>query len=329
MRQPPPINEFPKFPMTGGTALLAISATTAWWLKVDISRLLEDPHIRHGELWRLLTSALPHVNIFHLAFNLYWLWALGSYVEREFGHVRTSLLFVCLAAGSGAAEFAFLEGGVGLSGVVYGLFGLLWVLHLRDIRFHDAMDVRIVNLFVGWFFLCIALTFTGVMPVANVAHGVGAALGALLGWVITSRGALRIAGSAIVVAMLALMVAAATIGRPYVNLSPHRGRDEAALGYDALSRGDHEMAIQWFREATAMDPADSASWFDLGIAYQHKKLYPEALYAYERAHKLAPEDRQIADAYENLRDWNDGNKGEGFLSSVFSSLTKSRPTTRD
>ena len=71
------------------------------------------------------------------------------------------------------AEQALFYGGVGLSGVVYGLFGLLWVLSRRDSRFRDAMDRQTVQLMVAWFFLCIVLTITGAWKVANVAHGAG------------------------------------------------------------------------------------------------------------------------------------------------------------
>jgi len=109
----------------------------------------------------------------HLAFNLYWLWVLGTPVERIYGHAKTLSLFVLLAVGASSLDFAFDRGGVGLSGVGYGLFGLLSIVSDRDERFRGAMDQRTVKLFIGWFVICIITTITHTFVVANVAHRMG------------------------------------------------------------------------------------------------------------------------------------------------------------
>jgi GlpG protein len=103
-------------------------------------------------------------------FNLYWLWILGTVVERAFGHAKTALLLAFFAIGSNSLDFAFDRSGVGLSGVGYGLFGLLWILSERDERFKGAIDKRTVDLFISWFFICIVTTLTHIFVVANVAH---------------------------------------------------------------------------------------------------------------------------------------------------------------
>jgi len=144
--------EIPKYPVVAGFAILAVAVTVAWWTGTNISFLFENAEIRRGQLWRLVTSVLPHLDILHLTFNLYWLWVLGTTIERVFGHFKTVLLFLLLAIGSSSLDFAFAQGGVGLSGVGYGLFGLLYVLSQRDERFTESLDKRTVNLFVAWFF---------------------------------------------------------------------------------------------------------------------------------------------------------------------------------
>jgi membrane associated rhomboid family serine protease len=123
MLRPPKWTEFARYPVIAGTAILAIGITIAWWSKVDISPLFESAMIRRGELWRLLTSIFPHSGMIHLAFNIYWLWTFGALIEREFGHLKTVALIVLFSVGSGALEFAFARGGIGLSGVGYGMFG--------------------------------------------------------------------------------------------------------------------------------------------------------------------------------------------------------------
>ncbi|MEN6663805.1 MAG: rhomboid family intramembrane serine protease, partial [Phycisphaerae bacterium] len=169
-------------PASAGTAALAVVVTSMWMTGWDISLLMMDENWWHGQWWRLVTSALPHVGIVHLVFNVYWLWAFGARLEQRLGSLRVAGMLVLLAAGSGAAEFAFSDGGVGLSGVGYGLFGFLWYLSRRPGYFCGDIDKQNTTLFVGLFFLCIILTLSDTMPVANIAHAAGAILGVMLAW---------------------------------------------------------------------------------------------------------------------------------------------------
>jgi membrane associated rhomboid family serine protease len=265
MSQAPSWTEVPKYPVVAGVGVLAAAVTVAWWAGADISVLFESADIRRGQLWRLLTSILPHLDILHLAFNLYWLWVLGTVIERVYGHTKTALLIVFFAVGSGSLDFAFDRGGVGLSGVGYGLFGLLWILSNRDERFRGAIDQRTVKLFVVWFFLCIFTTLTNAYPVANVAHGAGAILGILTGYALTLP-AHRQRFGVLIAAILLFGIWGATLGRPIVNLSGKVGYEEGKWGYDALIVGRNEQAVRWFRDAVKFRPKEPTYWFNLGIA---------------------------------------------------------------
>jgi membrane associated rhomboid family serine protease len=287
MSQTPSWTEVPKYPVIACVGVLAAAVTIAWWAGVNISALFESADIRRGQLWRLLTSILPHLDIMHLAFNLYWLWVLGTIIERIYGHSKTALLIAFFAVGSNSLDFAFDRGGVGLSGVGYGLFGLLWVLSDRDERFRGAIDQRTTKLFVGWFFLCIFMTLTNTYPVANVAHGAGAILGILTGYALTLPAHRQRFGVLIAVILL-FGVWGATLGRPIVNLSGKVGYDEGKWGYDALIAGRNEQAVRWFRDAVKFRPKEPTYWFNLGIAYQRSGKLPAATAAYERAHELDP-----------------------------------------
>ena len=136
----------------------------------------------------VVTSVFPHGDVLHLFFNAYWTWAFGTLVEPVFGHTKTAAIFVLFAVVSGGFEYATFYGGIGLSGVGYGLFAMLWVLGRRDRRFAGAVDKQTAGLFVVWFLACIVMTAQNIMPVGNVAHGVGALIGAALGEAIASRG---------------------------------------------------------------------------------------------------------------------------------------------
>jgi len=232
------------YPVVSATAVLAIAVTVAWWAKIDVSVLFESPLVGRGQWWRLMTSALPHVNVLHLIFNLSWLWVLGTKIEKIFGHLNTVLLFLVLAIGSSAFEYGFEGPGVGLSGVGYGLFGLLWVLSVYDPRFAGAMEKSTVNLFVGWFLLCVVLTMAKVWAVGNIAHASGAMLGMLIGSAI-SIPRLRVVLSLGVAALTLFGVWGSAWGRPKINLSTEAGLQEGQLAYLALKDGNAEDGVDW------------------------------------------------------------------------------------
>ncbi|MBL4688113.1 MAG: rhomboid family intramembrane serine protease, partial [Nannocystaceae bacterium] len=219
------------------------------------------------------------------------LWILGTRVEEVFGHARTLLIVLVFAAGSGAAEYALQDGGVGLSGVGYGLFGVSWWLARYDPRFADAMDQRTARLFAAWFLLCIVLTAAEWLPVANVAHGMGWLQGLAMGAAVATgakaaRSSARAVGVAASVGLLALSLAGATVLRPLVNQSPEAGVDSARLGYLALLDTHNQVAADHLERALALN--DRKDWWtNLGIAYRGLGREREAAAAFERADSMA------------------------------------------
>ena len=279
MRKAPSLTEFYRYPVTAGTALIAIGVTLAWWAKVDISPLIESPMIRHGQVWRLFTSIFPHVDILHLIFNLSWLWVFGTAVEENYGHFKSAGLFLLFSVIPNSLEYAFASGGVGLSGVGYGLFGLLWILSKRDERFRDAIDTRTIQLFVGWFFFCVIATYMNFMNVGNVAHGAGAVLGILTGFAITLPERRAVMSSGILVLAI-FSFWAATLGRPKVNLSAYGSYQECSQGFEALKANHDQEALRWFKEATEYRSVDPTCRFDMAIVYENLKDYASALGIY-------------------------------------------------
>src|SRR5262249_14730936 len=157
----------PAYPVAGGIGLMAIAVTlmtgSGRW---PLDRFEVGPTMFRGEPWRLFTSMLPHVNAIHLLLDVYMLWIFGTLVEEVLGHARLLGLVALFAAGSMAAGYALSVGGVGLSGVDYGLSGMLWVLSRRDRRFAGAVDALTTQILVGWFFFCIVTTYMKIWTVA-------------------------------------------------------------------------------------------------------------------------------------------------------------------
>lgn len=283
-----------RYPVILGIALLAVAVTIAWWAGKDISPLFANAEIRRGQVWRLVTSILPHTDFLHLAFNLYWFWIFGNAIERVYGHFRTLLLVLLLAFGSSSFEFALSYGGVGLSGVGYGLFGLLYVLSKHDDRFKEYIHQKTVNLFLGWFVFCVFTTVTHIFNVGDVAHAAGAAFGWILGYaLVLPRGRVPIVTG--VAALILFGFAASTIWRPHLNLASKGGYDEGAWGYDALLADQNQEAIRWLRDALIYQPRMASYWFNLGLAYERENN-PAAQAAYRRAHDLEPSNKKYADA---------------------------------
>jgi rhomboid protease GluP len=146
------------------------------------------PRMWSGEPWRPFTSSLMHGGFIHAAFNVYWLAVFGQTLEIRFGSWRTLGLIVLLAYVSMLPEYVIGSYHrqqpimiVGLSGVIYCLFGVVLVGRRWEPRFHMVCDEQTVQLLIGWFFLCIVLTHLGAMSVANIAHGAGFLFGVLYG----------------------------------------------------------------------------------------------------------------------------------------------------
>ena len=138
------------------------------------------PEVRAGQLWRLFTPALLHFGIFHIVFNLMWVWELGRAIEFRQGALRLLVVIACAALSSNLAQY-FISGPVfgGMSGVVYGLFGYVWIQGRCNRRFGGRLNPPIVNLMLGWFVLCwsglLEVFFN--LSVANTAHTMGLAVG--------------------------------------------------------------------------------------------------------------------------------------------------------
>lgn len=143
------------------------------------------PEVRSGQVWRLFTPILLHGGILHLLFNMLWLKDLGSMYEIGRG-MRRYILFVLIVAGLSNLGQFILSGPnfVGMSGVVYGLLGYIWIRGRIDPASGFFVDQTTMLFMTIWFFACLV----GVIPhVANTVHTVGFAGGLLWGYLASVR----------------------------------------------------------------------------------------------------------------------------------------------
>jgi GlpG protein len=134
--------------------------------------------IGSGQIWRLFTPILLHMSPWHLIPNVMLGLTLCGMIERERGSWRLLLGVLAIAAISNVAQY-LVHGPQfgGLSGVVYGLFGYVWVMGKWEPQAGLQFSRESTVLMVVWLFLC---TTGAVGPIANVCHFTGLAVG--LAW---------------------------------------------------------------------------------------------------------------------------------------------------
>ena len=135
--------------------------------------------ILSGQYWRLLTPVFLHFGILHLVFNMLWLKDLGGMVEGRLGARKYVFLLLLMAIPANLAQF-FVSGPLfgGMSGVVYGLLGFIW---MRG-RYEPASGLMLHRTTVVWMMAWFAVCFLGIVGnVANTVHAVGLGVGILTG----------------------------------------------------------------------------------------------------------------------------------------------------
>lgn len=90
--------------------------------------LLNRFFVESGQYYRLITVALLHGGLWHLAFNLYALYALGTPLESYFGRGRYSVILIISLLSGSTLSVLFNPSyiySIGASGMIFGLFGAL------------------------------------------------------------------------------------------------------------------------------------------------------------------------------------------------------------
>lgn len=141
--------------------------------------MLYWPPITLIEPWRMITTMFVHSvsSPFHILFNGYSLFVLGTLVERLIGPGRFLALFF-LSGFGGSVAVALLSpqtAVIGASGAIFGLFGALFVIQ-RSFGGANAqlLVVLALNLVLGF-----------VVPgISWQAHIGGLLVGALVSWIL-------------------------------------------------------------------------------------------------------------------------------------------------
>jgi membrane associated rhomboid family serine protease len=106
-----------------------------------------------NEPWRLITSAFLHANLLHIAFNMYFLWFVGSAVESALGRGRFLLVYLIsgLAGSAGALVYTPHAHTVGASGALFGILGVAVVMERQRsyVLGGSALALVVINLILS------------------------------------------------------------------------------------------------------------------------------------------------------------------------------------
>ena len=135
--------------------------------------------ISRGQLWRLITPIFMHMSLLHIGFNMMAFMSFGKGVEYVRGTRRFLVLCLILAVTSNIVQLLWVDFRFGgMSGVLFGLVGYVWMKGKTRPRDGLALNQNTVTYALLWLFLCM----TGVLGnIANGAHLGGLVAGMIIG----------------------------------------------------------------------------------------------------------------------------------------------------
>ena len=220
----------------------------------------DQEQIWGGHLWSLFTTVFLHANVLHLLFNMIWLYQLGGMVERTLNTLAYVLFLVAATVVSSCAELFFGSSGIGASGVVYALFGLMWAGRGRHPEWGAYAHDRNLRLFIGWGIFCFVATQLHIMPIGNAAHAGGFLFGISVGWLFLSARPYRGLWALPLVGLLAMSALSVT----WMPWSAYWTFWKAGREYD---RQNYSQAIAWYQRSLRHGNDPNAGWQNIALAW--------------------------------------------------------------
>lgn len=119
---------------------------------------LNNYHVKAGEIYRLITATFLHADFFHLLFNMYALYLIGSQLEGFYGKTKYTLIYLVSGIFGSMLSLLFLgpNWSLGASGAIFGLFGSLlyfgyhYRIYLGTTIKTQILPIILINLVLGF-----------------------------------------------------------------------------------------------------------------------------------------------------------------------------------
>ena len=223
--------------------------------------------IWNGLIWGLVTPIFIHGSILHLLFDMLWLIQLGRILERTLPQA-IYLLFIVAAGAVGSAAEILISGqpGIGMSGVVYAMFGLMWAGRGAFSSWRAIATQDNLRFLIGWGLLCVAATYLPFLRsfglnVANGAHGGGFLFGLCVGFLFYSPRRRYVWA-----APLALLLTACVLACTW---QPWSGNWTFWKGNREFNRKHYAQAIQWYQASLRRGEDPHANWYNISLAWNN------------------------------------------------------------
>lgn len=184
------------YAIVGFTALIyAAQVLSRGFLGADVNANLDlmefygarvNETIRAGQLWRFITPVFLHGSLAHIFFNMYALFSIGGFLERQFGHARFAALYFLGAFSGNVFSFLLSTGySVGASTAVFGLIAAEVVFFYQNQKIFGGQARKAIG--NAAFIIAINL-FIGLSPgIDNWGHVGGLLGGAIFTWFAGAR----------------------------------------------------------------------------------------------------------------------------------------------
>jgi membrane associated rhomboid family serine protease len=159
---------------------------------IDWFGLTPEYVLGNGYFWQIFTYQFLHADVFHILFNMLWVWMFGVDLERRWGTIAFAKYYLIVGTTAGVAtmlvsllpvpgaQMAYEGVTIGASGAVYGLM-MAWAIVFphRMIYFFGIVPIKawVFALIAGAISLSQAMSAGGQSDVAHVAHLGGLAAG--------------------------------------------------------------------------------------------------------------------------------------------------------
>ncbi len=240
---------------------IATSNQPASWETLLRFGVYPSESIWRGKFWTLVTSAFVHTEIWHVACNVYWLWVLGSRLERTIGSFLFLSFILASAFVSSAFQLALSDSsGIGASGVVYSVFGFMWLSRGSFPLFKEALHSSTILLFIIWLFGCLAVTLFNIFDIGNAAHFSGLLFGSCVAGasVLPPWRALGRSMTGIVVAIAILLLFWCPWSPTWLSIK----------AYDAHVAGRYQEAVEQYTRVIRVAPQNAWAFLNRSYAYQ-------------------------------------------------------------
>ena len=138
---------------------------------------IHGPSIRAGQYYRLLTGTILHGGFFHLLFNCYALYIIGSQIENFLGKIKYPIIYIfsALIGALFSMTFNASAASIGASGAIFGLmgalvyFGYYYRVYLGNVVKSQILPLIALNLGLGFI-------MSGVDNFAHIGGLIGGAM---------------------------------------------------------------------------------------------------------------------------------------------------------